>query len=93
LEEDFADGFATFFTVNDKDTGSNAALGAAVLFDAMGSKRPNLTLEDFSGDHPILQRVYNFLCCVVGSDPHRLQNFLVTDGYIPEERSLLCRKE
>src|SRR4029077_5970044 len=94
LEEDSADGFATFFTVNDKETGSNAALGAAVLFDAIGSKRPNLTLEDFSSDHPvILQRVYNFLCCVVGSDPHRLQNSLVTDGYIPEERSLLCRKE
>jgi hypothetical protein len=94
LEEDSADGFAIFFTVNDKETGSNAALGAAVLFDAMGSKRPNLTLEDFSSDHPvILQRVYNFLCCVVGSDPHRLQNSLVTDGYITEERSLLCRKE
>ena len=75
LEEDSADGFATFFTVNDKDTGPNAALGAAVLFDATGSKRPNLTLEDFSSDHPvILQRVYNFLCCVVGSDPQRLQN-------------------
>jgi hypothetical protein len=94
LEEDSADGFATFFTVNDKDTGPNAALGAAVLFDAMGSKRPNLTLEDFSSDHPvILQRVYNFLCCVVGSDPQRLQNSLVTDGYIPDARALLCRKE
>jgi putative metallopeptidase DUF4344 len=94
MEEDSADGFATFFTVNDKDTGPNAALGAAVLFDAMGSKKPNLTLEDFSSDHPvILQRVYNFLCCVVGSDPQRLENSLVTDGYIPETRALLCRKE
>ena len=94
MEEDSADGFATFFTVNDKDTGPNAALGAAVLFDAMGSKRPNLTLEDFSSDHPvILQRVYNFLCAVVGSDPQRLQNSLVTDGYIPQTRALLCRKE
>jgi hypothetical protein len=36
LEEDSADGFAMFFTVNDKDTGPNAALGVAVLFDAMG---------------------------------------------------------
>jgi len=94
MEEDSADGFATFFTVNDKDTGPNTALGAAVLFDAIGSKRPNLTLEDFSSDHPvILQRVYNFLCCVVGSDPQRLQNSLVTDGYIPNVRALLCRKE
>jgi hypothetical protein len=94
LEEDSADGFATYFTVIDKDTGPNAALGAAVLFDALGSKKPNLTLEDFSSDHPvILQRVYNFLCCVVGSDPQRLQNSLVTDGYIPQGRALLCRKE
>ena len=82
LEEDSADGFATFFTVNDKDTGPNAALGAAVLFDAMGSKRPNLTLEDFSSDHAvILQRVYNFLCSVLGSDGQHLQNSLVRDGY------------
>ena len=79
LEEDSADGFATFFTVNDKDTGPNAALGAAVLFDAMGSKKPNLTLEDFSSDHPaILQRVYNFLCCVVGSDSQRLRNSIAS---------------
>jgi hypothetical protein len=94
LEEDSADGFATFFTVNDKDTGPNAALGAAVLFDALGSKKPNLTLEDFSSDHAVvLQRVYNFLSAVVGSDPQRLQNSLVTDGYLPQGRAMLCRKE
>jgi hypothetical protein len=94
LEEDSADGFATFFTVNDKDTGPNAALGCAVLFDALASKKPNLTLEDFSSDHAVVQqRVYNFLCCVVGSDPQRLRNSLVTDGYVPKERALLCRKE
>jgi hypothetical protein len=83
LEEDSADGFATCFTVNYKDTGPNAALGAAVLFDAMDSKRPTLTLED----------LYNLLCAVVGSDPQRLQNSLITDGYILEARALLCRKE
>ena len=93
LEEDSADGFATFFTTNDKDTGPNAALGAAVLFDAMGRKRPNLTMEDFSSDHAvILQRVYNFLCAVLGSDPQRLHS-LVTDGSIPESRAMLCGKE
>jgi len=93
LEEDSADGFATFFTVNDNDTGPNAALGAAVLFDAMGSKKSNLTMEDFSSDHAvILQRVYNFLCSVLGSDRQRLQS-LVTDDYIPESRAMLCGKE
>jgi hypothetical protein len=93
LEEDSADGFATFFTVNDKDTGPDAALGAAVLFDAMGSKRPNLTLEDFSSDHEvILQRVYNFLCAAFASDRERLFS-LAADGYIPESRAMLCGKE
>lgn len=93
LEEDSADGFANFFTLNDKETGPNAALGAAVLFDAMGSKRPNLTMEDFSIDHPVIQqRVYNFLCAVLGSDPQRLQS-LVADGYVPKTRAMLCGKE
>jgi Putative metallopeptidase len=93
LEEDSADGFATFFTVNDKETGPNAALGAAVLFDAIGRKRPNLTMEDFSSDHAvILQRVYNFLCSVFGSDPQRLHS-LVTDGYLPEAPAMFCGKE
>jgi Putative metallopeptidase len=93
LEEDSADAFAIFFTVNDKDTGQNAALGAAVLFDALGSKAPNLTIEDFSSDHAvILQRVYNFLCSAFGSNPHGLHS-LVGDGYIPEPRAMLCGKE
>jgi hypothetical protein len=93
LEEDSADGFATFFTVIDNETGPNAALGAAVLFDAMGSKRPNLTMEDFSSDHAVIQqRVYNFLCSALGSDPQRLHS-LVTDGYIPESRAMFCVKE
>jgi hypothetical protein len=93
LEEDSADGFAMFFTISDKSTGPNAALGAAVLFDAMGSKRPQLTMEDFSSDHAvILQRVYNFVCSALGSDPQRLRP-LVTDGYIPQSRALLCGKE
>jgi hypothetical protein len=93
LEEDSADGFATFFTIIDKDTGPNAALGAAVLFDAIGSKNPNLTTDDFASDHAVIQqRVYNFLCSVLGNDPQRLQS-LVTDGYVPETRALLCRRE
>jgi hypothetical protein len=93
LEEDSADGFATFFTVNDHETGPNAVLGAAVLFDAMGSGKTILGMEDFSSDHAvILQRVYNFLCAAVGNNPQRFGS-LVTDGYIPELRAILCGKE
>src|SRR5262245_26710625 len=94
LEEDSADGFATFFTVNDKERGPNAALGAAILFDHMARKQGTVTLEDLSSDHAMVQqRVYNFLCSVVGSDPQRLQSSLVPDGYVPKSRAWLCRKE
>jgi Putative metallopeptidase len=94
MEEDSADGFATFFTIIDKETGPNAALGAAVLFDAFAAKKPNVTMEDFSSDHPVVQqRIFNFLSAVVGSDPQKLENSLVTDGYVPKTRAPLSRKE
>ena len=94
MEEDSADGFATFFTIIDKETGPNAAFGAAVLFDAFAAKKPNVTMEDFSSDHPVVQqRIFNFLSAVVGSDPQKLENSLVTDGYVPKTRAPLCRKE
>jgi hypothetical protein len=94
MEEDSADGFATFFTIIDKETAPNAALGAAVLFDAFAAKKPNVTMEDFSSDHPVVQqRIFNFLCAVVGSDPQKLENSLVADGYVPKARAGLCRKE
>jgi len=91
LEEDSADGFAIFFTIHDQETGPNAALAAAVLFDAFA--KPELTIEDFSSDHAVIrQRAYNFLCAAFGSDPRRLQS-LVTDGTIPEARAMMCGKE
>ena len=94
LEEDSADGFATFFTVNDQERGPNAALGAAILFDQFAHKQGTVTLEELSSDHAVVQqRVYNFLCSVVGSDPQRLESSLVTDGYVPQSRALWCRKE
>ena len=94
LEEDSADGFATFFTVNDKKRGPNAALGAAILFDQFARKQGTVTLEELSSDHAVVQqRVYNFLCSVVGSDPQRLESSLVTDGFVPQLRAMLCRKE
>ena len=41
----------------------------------------------------VQQRVYNFLCAVVGSDPQQLESSLAIDGYVPKLRALLCRKE
>jgi hypothetical protein len=69
-------------------------LGAAILFDQIARKQGTVTLEELSSDHAVVQqRVYNFLCSVVGSDPQRLESSLVTDGYLPQSRAMFCRKE
>jgi hypothetical protein len=90
LEEDAADGFAVFSTLNGTQ-GPGPALAAAILFDEIARRLGELTFEDFSSDHPIVQqRIYNFLCYVVGSDPQGLQHSLVVEGYLPELRAMLC---
>jgi hypothetical protein len=91
--EDAADGFAVFSTLNGPD-GTGPALGAATLFDEMALRLGALTFEDYSSDHPVVQqRTYNFICYVVGSDPQRLRNSLVVEGYLPELRAIMCPLE
>jgi len=62
-----------------------------------GSKYGNGTGINYAaasqGATVVQQRVYNFLCAVVGSDPQRLESSLVTDGFVPQLRAMLCRKE
>lgn len=90
LEEDAADGFALFSTLNGPD-GPGPALGAATLFDEMAIRLGALTFEDYSSDHPVVQqRIYNFICYVVASDPDRLGHSLVVEGYLPEDRAIMC---
>jgi Putative metallopeptidase len=91
LEEDAADGFASFFTVN--EVGPDPSIAAAILFDAL-ARQEELTLEGLSSDHPVTQqRVFNFLCLLDGSDPERFDSALVGGGYIPESRAPLCAPE
>jgi hypothetical protein len=90
LDEDAADGYAAFSTLNGTQ-GPGPALAAATLFDALALQMGELTFEDFSSDHPIVQqRIYNFICYVVGSDPARLRHSLVEEGYLPEQRAMMC---
>jgi hypothetical protein len=90
LDEDAADGYAAFSTLNGTQ-GPGPALAAAILFDGMALQMGELTFEDFASDHPVVQqRTYNFLCYVVGSDPARLRHSLVVEGYLPEERAMMC---
>ncbi|MFG3475814.1 DUF4344 domain-containing metallopeptidase [Streptomyces sp. NPDC047980] len=89
LEEDAADGFASFYTVN--EVGPGPSLAAALLFDELAREEGELTLEGLSSDHPVTQqRVFNFLCHLDGSDPERFQEPLVGAGYLPRSRAPLC---
>ncbi|MFB6619580.1 DUF4344 domain-containing metallopeptidase [Streptomyces sp. NPDC056367] len=89
LEEDAADGFASFYTVN--EVGPGPSLAAAILFDAIARKEGRLTLESLASDHPVTQaRVFNFLCYLEGSDPKKYQKPLVDGGYLPKTRAPLC---
>ena len=92
LEEDAADGFASFYNVNEE--GSDPVIAAAMFFDAFARGQGDPTMEQFASDHPITQqRVYNFLCLLEGSDPEKWQGPLVDEGYLPESRSPLCPME
>ncbi|MET9959825.1 DUF4344 domain-containing metallopeptidase [Streptomyces sp. NPDC006326] len=89
LEEDAADGFASFYTVN--EVGPDPSLAAAILFDELARKEGKLTLEGLSSDHPVTQqRVFTFLCQLEGSDPKRYSGPLVDAGYLPKTRAPLC---
>ncbi|WP_328863883.1 DUF4344 domain-containing metallopeptidase [Streptomyces virginiae] len=89
LEEDAADGYASFYTVN--EVGPGPSLAAAILFDEIARKEGVPTLEGMSSDHPVTQqRAYNFLCYLEGSDPKKYQRSLVDSGYLPKTRAPLC---
>ncbi|WP_405787493.1 DUF4344 domain-containing metallopeptidase [Streptomyces sp. NBC_00029] len=89
LEEDAADGYASFSTVN--EVGPGPSLAAAILFDEIARKEGRPTLESLSSDHPITQqRAFNFLCYLEGSDPKKYQQSLVDSGYLPKTRAPLC---
>ncbi|MFE3645957.1 DUF4344 domain-containing metallopeptidase [Streptomyces sp. NPDC059169] len=89
LEEDAADGFASFYTIN--EVGPYPSLAAAVLFDEIARMEGKLTLEGLSSDHPVTQqRVFHILCYVAGSDPRKFREPLVSTGYLPKTRAPLC---
>jgi Putative metallopeptidase len=93
LEEDSADGFASFFSINDR-LGPYPALAAAALFDELASSAGNPTVDDFASDHPITkQRVYNFLCVVLGGGDQKSRQELISDKLVPAVRAPVCPLE
>jgi Putative metallopeptidase len=92
LEEDAADGFASFYTIN--EVGPDPSIATALLFDEIARQEGELTLEGLASDHPVTQqRVFNYLCLLDGSDPHRFDGPLVGAGYLPQSRAPLCPTE
>ena len=92
LEEDAADGFASFYTLT--EVGPDPSMAAALQFDEIAREEGQLTLEGFSSNHPVTQqRVFNFLCMLDGSNPQRYDDPLIGAGYLPETRAPLCPTE
>src|SRR5262245_32675009 len=91
FEEYQADGFAAFVTLSNPESGYKPAIYAAALFDELASEHGELTVGDYSSDHPIIQsRIYNFLCLAAGTDPDTLRGPLIDSGFVPESRALFC---
>lgn len=89
FEEDAADGFASFYNVNQE--GSDPVIAAAMFFDEFARMQGDPSMEQFASDHPVTQqRVYNFVCLLYGSDPEKWEGPLVEEGYVPESRAFLC---
>ena len=92
LEEDAADGFPSFYTIN--EVGPDPTLAAAIVFDEIARKSGQLTLEGLSTDHPVTQaRVFNFLAYLDGSDPQKYDSLLIDTGYLPKSRAPLAPQE
>lgn len=85
-EEDAADDLATLLLVH--AGASDAALDAA-MFWALTQTGEHSAAE-FADEHSLNeQRFYAILCTVYGSDPQK-DAWLVSEGYLPEERAPRC---
>lgn len=89
-EEDSVDQLATMILIADGDAGVGMALSGAHWFQLQESAGTNQT--PFSDEHSFdMQRFYNILCMVYGSDPTKFANFV--PDTLPQERSERCPQE
>lgn len=95
-EEDSVDQLAAYLEISDKtSSGADAAVNAAVGFNSFQPAALDLLFNKmaFADEHSLgRQRFYNVLCWVYGSDTQRWAK-LVTDGSLPTDRGMRCRKE
>ncbi|WP_448548360.1 DUF4344 domain-containing metallopeptidase [Thalassotalea fusca] len=89
-EEDAADALATVLLIEYFEDGQEIAISAADLFDLESEDLNVLEDENFWGEHSLdLQRYYNTICHVYGSDPETYSIYL-EQSYFSEDRAELC---
>lgn len=89
-EEDSVDQLATMILIADGDSGVGMALSGAHWFQLQEQAQTNQT--PFSDEHSFdMQRFYNILCMVYGSDPTKYADFV--PDTLPQERSERCQAE
>ncbi|NLT06713.1 MAG: hypothetical protein GXY03_10445 [Solirubrobacterales bacterium] len=92
-EEDAVDGFATYLLANDPDFGPRSALAAALQFVGMAQDGGRPRIEDYADEHSVtMQRAYQFMCWVYGSDRKRYRGLVGRDG-LPRSRAARCAAE
>jgi len=90
-EEDAVDGFSTYILVAGGDASVKMALAGAYWFQLQQQSGGDQT--PFSDEHALdMQRFYNILCWIYGSDPDKYKDF-VGDGNLPEDRAARCPDE
>jgi hypothetical protein len=94
-EEDAADSFAAVMALEMASTFSERVLIEAAKGWALSSKRDKREGNElaFYDEHGLdLQRAYNVVCMMVGSDPERFKS-LAAEAKLPEERHAPCVRE
>jgi hypothetical protein len=90
-EEDSVDQLATMILIADGDSGVGLALSGAHWFELQ--EKAGTNKMPFSDEHAFdMQRFFNILCMVYGSDPQKYGDF-VTSGTLPEARAARCPEE
>lgn len=92
-EEDAVDGLATILLIEFYEGGEEIALSAADLFDMESEDVDEFSEEDFWDEHSLdVQRFYNTLCHVYGSNPNKYAHIQKEAGF-SKDRAEFCVEE
>jgi hypothetical protein len=93
-EEDAVDQLAAYILNDGSEDGESSVLAAARFFGFDSEEEGDeIAGSAFWGEHSMnAQRFYNILCWLYGANPEG-QDYLVEEGFLPEERAERCGDE